>query len=346
MATDESRQAYVLVVDDVESIAMVLRRIIEKMGFRTNWAGGVSEAAELIGVELPDIIITDITMPHIDGFEFLRILKNNVVTKDIPVIVISGLDSNEEKQKAIELGAVDFIIKPFNQIEVKNSISTHLKIRRMQIELEEYNKKLNIMVEQQRKQIEFEQKNILVALANVIEIQVEADGASHLKNVSYNSKMLAQSLCLTEKYEDYISQDYIETIETASLLHDIGKIKGCEDVEEEAQDEFHSERGAAILEGIYAACKENRFLNMAIKIARYHHMPFKSDDPFAVQGDELPLSSRIVHIISDYDKYKNGITSSKFSSTEEIIERMKQDVGIKYDPQIFEVFLKILNQLK
>lgn len=346
---DDGRERnYILIVDDMEESAILLQKVIEKIGYESTWAGSVPEAVKIMGKGLPDLVITDITMPEISGYEFIQMLQKNVLTKEIPIIVASALNTNEDKRRAYEAGVSDYITKPFNVIQMGASIHTHMKMRRMQKELEEYSRKLKITIEQQHKKIESEQKHILVALANVIELMSGDDGANHLANIAYNAQLLAQSLSFSKNYEDYISQDYIETIHVAALLHDIGKISYEGDTLGLGGDaiDMHGERGARILEGIYHECVGNRFLNMAINIARYHNKNYTSDNPEdEIQGEKLPLSSRIVHVVCDYDSFTTGRKKECFSNREEVLQYMKEQSGKKYDPEIIEVFLKVVNQL-
>ncbi len=342
MAMDMLDKPYVLIVDDIEDNALLLEFILGSDNYTIKCATSVAEAVEIMGEGLPDIILTDITMPDIDGFEFMSMLKNNSRTKDIPIVVISGLDSNDDKQKAFELGAVSFLGKPYDRFEIQNSIGINVKIRRMQQELEEYNKKLNITIEQQFKRIELEQKHILFALANVAEMEID-EKDNRLEKLAYNARVLAQSLSFLPKYENYISEDYLETIEVAALLHDIGKItsKNCN----KSEKFEHAERGAKILEGVYSVCSQNRFLNMAIIIARYHHHDFTDSNPDMCQGEDIPLSARIMRVIDDYNSFSNNMEKGDSYDCSEVLEYMREHSGIWYDPEILEVFFKIVNQM-
>lgn len=342
MAMDMLDKPYVLIVDDIEDNALLLEFILGSDNYVIKCATSVAEAVEIMGEGLPDIILTDITMPDVDGFEFMSMLKNNNRTRDIPIVVISGLDSHEDKVKAFELGAVSFLGKPYDRFEIQNSIGINVKLRRMQQELEEYNKKLNITIEQQYKRIEQEQKHILFALANIAEMEIGSED-NRLEKLAHNARVLAQSISFLPKYEDYISQDYLDTIEVAALLHDIGRIssKGGD-----GDGKFeHAGRGAVILERVYSECPNNRFLKMAIIIARYHHHDFTGSNPDACQGEDIPLSARIMRIIDDYNRFSNDKEKGEIHDGGEVLHYMKEHSGIWYDPEIMEVFLKVVNQM-
>lgn len=342
MRHEINEKPFILIVDDIEDNALLLEFILGAGEYSIRCATSVAEAVEIMGERLPDIILTDITMPEIDGFEFMAMLKNNNRTKDIPIVVISGLDSRDDKQKAYELGAVSFLGKPYDRFEIQNNIAINVKMRRMQQELEQYNKKLNITIEQQYKRIEQEQKNILVALANLVEVNKESDETNRLERISYNARVLAQSLSFCPAYERYVSPDYVETIEVASLLHDIGYIGASEKADED--ERFYAEKGAQILETVYKECQNNKFLSMAINIARYHLNDYAGNDER--RGEDIPLAARIMRIIIDYDKIKAGIPAEEDKDNAAILKQMKRFAGVRYDPDIFEIFAKIINQLK
>lgn len=343
---ENKNKPLVLIVDDIEDSTLMLEMFLGEENYNIKCATSVEQAIQIMGEGLPDIILTDLTMPEVDGFDFMRMIKNNVRTRDIPILVTSGLENIEDKQKAFELGAVGFLGKPYDRLEITNSVAINVKLRMMQQELEAYNKRLNITIEQQYKRIEEEQKNILVALANIVEIKQGRGGRNRLEKLAYNAQLLAQCLELNEDYEDYISQDYVETIHIAALLHDIGKIGVSSPEECDNYVDNHAEKGAQILEEIYKECSQNRFLNMAIYIARYHHHDYKSDDPDAVQGEDLPVSARIMRIIDDFDKLVNSHNDGKHWSVYEVLDEMKKDSGIKYDPVMLEVFEKIAGQVR
>lgn len=338
MDRDILDKPFVLIVDDIEDNALLLEFILGEEDYIIKCATSVREAVEIMGEGLPDIILTDITMPDVDGFEFMTMLKNNNRTRDIPIVVISGLDSNDDKQKAFELGAISFLGKPYDRFEIQNNIAVNVKLRRMQQELEEYNRKLNRTIESQYKRIEQEQKHILLALANITEME-SGYSDNRLEKIAYNSRILAQSLSFVKTYEDYISQDYLDTIEVAALLHDIGRI--AMDKEDTKNECEHATRGANILRSVYKEISDNRFLNMAIGIAQYHHHDFKSDDEEAVQGIKIPLSARIVRIVVDFDKFKREYDND----INKTLEYMKEHSGEWYDPEIIDIFARIINQM-
>lgn len=271
----------ILVVDDVEVNLIILEEIIKNMGYEALLAQSVKEALQIIEdrEQLPKVILSDISMPETDGFTFCSMLKNDPYTKDIPVIFISAMDTASDLSKGFELGAVDYIPKPFEKTEVEMRISTHLKIYNMQRDLEENNKQLNLVVARQMEKLRIEQKNIMTALARLVESRENVSG-SHYKNILYNSRILAEGMQLSPMFEDDVTDDFIDTIESSAGLHDIGKLMIPDrillknaplDEEERRLMCAHAELGAKTLNDIYEGVEKNDFVEMAIDIAWYHH---------------------------------------------------------------------------
>ncbi|WP_167957882.1 HD domain-containing phosphohydrolase [Anaerosporobacter faecicola] len=345
----------ILVVDDMEANLLILSRIIESLGYIALTAKSVKQAILILQKELPQIILTDLSMPDMNGYDFIYLLKENQLTKDIPVIIVSGLDSSPDKVRGFKAGAVDFIPKPFEVEEVKVRLATHLKIYSMQQEMEMCNQKLNVMVQKQMFRIEEEQRNILYALARLTEFSDAEGGYSHLSNVSNNARILAESLSLTLEYEDIVTTEFVDTIEIAALLHDIGKISvptrilGKPGKLSKAEQELiqeHTSQGARIIHEIQRSCGENRFLKMAERIALSHHERWDGlGYPNRIKGEDIPLEARIINIVGVFDVLTNEQVYRSKISRADALEIMENEAGKSFDPKIFQIFGKIIKQL-
>ncbi len=344
----------ILIVDDVDTNLLILENIIEGMGYIPRCAASAAEAASLISECRPQLILLDVFMPEMDGYEFCERLKENPITRNIPIIFISAADSSEDKVRGFKLGAVDYIGKPFEVTEVTMRVRNHLKIYEMQQELELTNRRLNSVINSQSRRIEDEQKNILYALATLAQGKDESV-RNHLEHVSYNCRLLAQSLQFSPSFAEDISESFIDTIAVASQLHDIGNIQapcnmllgtGAWGPEEMEIVKRHVEQGAEILERVYASTPENSFLPMAIEIARYHHARWDGKGyPQNVVGKEIPLSARITIILDIYDTLMGERSYKRAYSKEESLKIIEEGVGIFFDPEIADVFFKVQKQL-
>ncbi len=347
----------ILVVDDVEVNLIILEEIIKNMGYEALLAQSVKEALEIIEnrEQLPKVILSDISMPETDGFTFCSMLKNDPYTKDIPVIFISAMDTASDLSKGFELGAVDYIPKPFEKTEVEMRISTHLKIYNMQRDLEENNKQLNLVVARQMEKLRIEQKNIMTALARLVESKENVSG-SHYKNILYNSRILAEGMQLSPKFEDEVTDDFIDTIESSAGLHDIGKLMIPDqillknaplDEEERRVMCTHAELGAKTLNDIYEGVEKNDFIEMAIDIAWYHHECWDgSGYPKGLKGKEIPLYARIVKVVDVFDAMISERHYKKPIPLDQTLAYMQEKSGTIFDPDIIRVFMRIYRNFK
>ncbi len=347
----------ILVVDDVEVNLIILEEIIKNMGYEALLAQSVKEALQIIEdrEQLPKVILSDISMPETDGFTFCSMLKNDPYTKDIPVIFISAMDTASDLSKGFELGAVDYIPKPFEKTEVEMRISTHLKIYNMQRDLEENNKQLNLVVARQMEKLRIEQKNIMTALARLVESKENVSG-SHYKNILYNSRILAEGMQLSPKFEDEVTDDFIDTIESSAGLHDIGKLMIPDqillknaplDEEERRVMCTHAELGAKTLNDIYEGVEKNDFIEMAIDIAWYHHECWDgSGYPKGLKGKEIPLSARIVKVVDVFDAMISERHYKKPIPLDQTLAYMQEKSGTIFDPDIIRVFMRIYRNFK
>lgn len=345
----------ILIIDDVTSNLVALSEIIREAGYIARPVPSVALAMKGIEAELPQIILLDITMPQMNGFEYCRILKKDVRTRDIPVVFISGLTSPEDRIRGFELGAVDFITKPFERTEVLARVNTHLKLYNMQKELALSNKKLHNLVTSQLYQIEKERKSMALALATLAEDRDDGTGM-HLVNISKNCRLIATGLSLTHKYEKHITSDFINTIEIASKLHDLGKMaipdkillkEGTLTAKERSIMMMHTVVGVETLKEIYSNNSQNPFIKMAMDIAYYHHEKWDGTGyPCALAGTRIPLAARIMAVVDTYDAlvsercYKAGYTH------ENAIRIIQDESGKSFDPDVVNIFVRLAKHLK
>lgn len=344
----------ILIVDDVSMNVEILENIIVHEGYEALPALSVQEAIGIMQETMPSLILSDISMPEVDGLEFCRMIKSNPKTREIPFVFISVLDTGEEKQRAFRAGAEDYIPKPFDAIEVIMRVNNHLNSYRLRQEMAHYNHMMHRLVEDQKKQIEKGQENMLFALEKMTK-RKDADVSSHLENVGYNSRLLAQGLQLLPAYENRISDEFVETIEVSARLHDIGGIVIPDDIylpekrtkgQEAEYIRLHTTEGAEILEEISNGQADSRFLSMAIRIARFHHAHWDGSGFPAICQEEIPLEARITAVTNKFDVLTRRGDCSEEGFVEQCIGLIDSKSGINYDPDIVRVFDKIWKQMK
>jgi len=351
----QKEEVNILIVDDVTSNLVILNEMIKSAGYVARPVTSAKQALRAIEIAKPQLILLDIAMPDMSGYEFCELLKKDVRTRDIPIIFISAVNTSEDRVKGFRLGAVDFIAKPFEIEEVMLRINTHLKIYRMQRELEQYNKKLYKMVSEQTRQIVEEEKHFVYALARLSEAREDITG-HHLQNIGANCKLLAMSLQFSSKFEKEVTNSFIDEIEMAAPLHDIGKILISDTIllkttplskDEMAIVQKHATQGADTLQELYEMNEHNRFLAMAIDIARYHHEKWDGTGyPEGLKGEEIPLAARIIAIVDVYDALVSERSYKEAYTHEESMMIINEESGKSFDPDIVDIFNKIQNQLK
>ncbi len=331
----------ILIVDDISVNVEIIRGIVESEGYEALCALSVSEAIDLMKEQMPSLILSDLSMPEIDGLQFCRMVKSNPKTKDIPFVFISVMDTSEEKERAFLAGAVDFIPKPFERVEVIMRVQNHLNNYRMKQEMKNYNRMMHSLVEEQKKQIEQEQKYMISALIKVLKT-LDSNAYRHLENVGYNCHILAQGLQFLPKYEKEITEEFVETIEVAAKIYDIGNILTMAAIGNHQRDEEtggKAAQGVAFLEEIGDTQKRSRYLTMAIQIAKFRNAKWNGRGIPGLKGTEIPLEARITALVDDFNV-------SVREGSDEGIQQIIEKSGTEYEPEIVETFRRIWHQMR
>lgn len=345
----------ILIVDDVEANRFVLRDIISDMGYQPILTENGMQALRMMQHMKPQLLILDIAMPQMDGYEVCERLKADVETKEIPIIFISAFDDPSDIVKAFNLGCEDYITKPFIPEVVKARVGMHLKLSEANKSIQQVNRQLHSSIAEQRKQIEQERRSVLYALVRVAKENAGYDEA-HMERLSYNCRILAEAMQLSAKFGHLISDSYVNTIEMAVPLCDLGNLaipteilqkKAALDERESAIMQTHVEIGAKVLRDIAEIGIDNKFIQMAMDIASYHHENWDgSGYPEGRKGDEIPLSAQIVGVVSVYCALTERREHREAFSQEKAFQIMDEDAEKKYNPDIYWILKKIVRQLR
>jgi putative two-component system response regulator len=287
------------------------------------------------------LILLDITMPEMDGFEVCQKLKQDKRFRDIPIIFISALTETLDKVKAFGSGGVDYVTKPFQFEEVEARVETHLKLRRYQAHLED-------LVQEQVKEISDSQISTIFALSKLSESRDKETG-EHLERVQIYCKMLAEKLSRQEPYNSVVDGTFIHNIFNASPLHDIGKVAIPDNVllkpgkltpEEFEIMKQHSLIGATTMEAVNDIYKNNAFINMGITIARSHHERWDGTGyTDGLKGDNIPLAARIMAIVDVYDALRSNRCYKGSLSRDRSRKIIEDGSGAQFDPVLVKAFL-------
>jgi len=333
----------------------ILSEIVKHEGYLARPVKSVRQARQAMAQMVPQLILLDICMPEAGGYEFCEELKADPRTREIPVIFISAMDSSENRKEGFRLGAVDFIMRPFDVDEVRLRVNTHLQNYMMQQELESSNRRLYKMVNDHLRRMSEEQKQMIFTLVKLYE---KRDGTEeeHFTNVSFNARLLAQEMQFCPQYEKEITKSFLEEIELAAPLHDIGKITICDRIllkegeltkEEREIIQNHTKTGSEILLELYSHNEYNHYLKMAAEIALYHHENWDGTGyPKKLAGEEIPLAARIVRAVDVYDVLLRKNPRREAFSQEEAMKVVKGEAGTSFEPGIIEILGKIQNQLR
>ncbi len=344
----------ILIVDDVEANRFILRDIIVDMGYQPVLTENGAQALKMLEHITPKLIILDIAMPGMDGYEVCSILKENPETREIPIIFISAFDEPEDIVKGFSLGGADYITKPFIPEVVKARVNTLLTLSEANMSMQEMNRRLQISVNEQKKQMEKERQSVLYALIRIARENSFYD-EEYMDRLSYNCRILTEAMQLSAQYECLISDTYIKTMELAAPLCDLGNMAVPSEIlqkqgrlteEENAAMRRHTVIGARILRDIEEIGSDNALVHMAIDIANYHHENWNgSGYPEGISGEEIPLSAQIVAVVSIFCALTEDRSYRAAYTKEQAMEIMEQDAGIKFNPNIFSIMKKIVRQL-
>lgn len=343
----------VLAVDDNETNLKILSLILSKDGYEVHTTHTPENVIERMETSLPDIILLDINMPKISGFDLCREIKFSEKFKDIPIIFISALSEAEDIVKGFHMGAVDYITKPFKSEEVRARVSTHLQIKRLQEELKDQNAKLEIRVQEQVKEITKTQMETIFSLAKLAQSR-DDDTGMHLERVQNYCWLLASELQRNSEYDDQISDTFINNIKFASPLHDIGKVGISDNIllkpgkltdEEFAIMKTHTTIGYDTLKEVHQKFGSNGFIETGMVIARSHHERYSGGGyPDNIKGDAIPLAARIMAIADVYDALRAKRVYKEPFSQEKAVSIILEGKGTQFDPVMVDAFERIADK--
>ena len=345
----------ILIIDDVETNRFVLRNIITDMGYQPVLAENGKQGLKIMERIVPELILLDVAMPEMDGFEFADIIRKDVRFRNIPIIFISAYDAPQDIVKGFEAGGADYVTKPFIQEVVKSRVAVQIKLAEMNKTLADANRRLQVSITEQLRQIESEKKRVLYALLTVVRKNAVFD-ERHIERLQENCRILAQAMQLSPKYESLVSDTFVETIELAAPLCDLGMVgvplgilqKDGKLTEEEIEImKKHTAIGVQIMDDIRGDGDYNDFLDMSCDITRYHHERWDGTGyPNGKRGNDIPLPAQVVALISYYNALTETRAYRDAYTKEEAIEILEQEAGKAFNPDIFAICKKIARQLK
>ncbi|MCK5861042.1 MAG: two-component system response regulator [Candidatus Hydrogenedentes bacterium] len=338
----------VLVVDDLVENTLILKGFIKPLGFEVVTAQSGEEALKKIEAQPPDIILLDLMMPGMSGFEVTERLKENPDTRHIPIIIVTGLSDPEANVKAIKAGADDFLIKPFDRVLLEARIRASFKTKRLQDEILQHRRELEMRVRERTRQVELTREVALFSLARLAESR-DAETGDHLERIRCYVRIVAEKMVELGRHTDVMTEHFVEEIYLSSPLHDVGKVGTPDRIllkpgplsdAEFAIMKTHSLIGGDALRDADYEAGQNSFLAMGRDIAYYHHERWDGKGyPNGLKGVDIPLAARIVTLADVYDALTSKRPYKEAFSHERAREIILAGAGKQFDPDVIDAFL-------
>ena len=346
-ATNRDGRPLIMVVDDTPANLTVLAEMLYKRRYKVVQFPDGAAAIDAATRRQPDLILLDIMMPGLDGFDICRKLKANEVLEEIPVIFISALDDAESKIRAFTEGGVDYVTKPFREEEVLARIETHLELRRMQSRMKQQNEHLDQLVRQKVAEIEESQLATILALSYIAEDR-DDDTGMHIERTRTFCTLLARNMQNSSVV--VIDDDFLIRLYYAAPLHDIGKVSIPDEIllkpgkltdDEFEQMKTHTLKGSSTLERVHARYPGNGFVSLGIELTRSHHEKWDGTGyPDGLVGEEIPLCGRIMALADVYDALRSRRPYKEPFSHERSCEIIIGGRGQHFDPAVVDAFIQ------
>lgn len=348
-------RARILVVDDLEENVRLLQHFLEPKGYDVHCAYTGEQALTAVDQFPPDVVLLDLVMPGIDGFEVCQRLKADAETRHIPIIILTGLSEVQANVRALEAGADDFLIKPIDSVLLDARIRNSLRAKRLQDrviqyqrQLEVYNETLEARIRDRTAQLERTQQVAIFSMAKLAESRDNETG-EHIDRMRCYAREIAIELCIWPKYESRVAPTFTDTLFLSSPLHDIGKVgipdgillkPGKLSPEEFEIMKAHTVIGGDTLKAADAEAGGDSFLAMGRDIAYYHHEKWDgSGYPFNLRGEQIPLAARIVALGDVYDALTSRRPYKEAFSHDRSKAIILQGRGSHFDPDVVDAFL-------
>lgn len=345
------RKPTILVVDDTPDNITLLCSLLGNE-YRNKVATNGIKAIKIAESEPhPDLILLDIMMPEMDGYEVCQTLKANPATKDIPIIFLTAKTQEGDETRGFELGAVDYITKPISPAVLLARVHTHLALQEARNELALQNEDLELQVEARTRQLAALQDAIITAMAALAEAR-DNDTGHHISRTQHYMKELAQELYDNSAYRIELTPKLIDYIFKSAPLHDIGKVgvpdrillkPGKLTFEEFEEMKKHTIYGRdAIIAAEQNLDAPEKFLEVAREIAYSHHEKWDgSGYPQGLKGAVTPLSARLMALCDVYDALTTKRVYKDAIPHEEACGIILEGRGAHFDPVVVDAFLRI-----
>ena len=336
----------IIAVDDNLTNLTVLKNILKPV-YETYPVSSAAKMFDLLERIRPDLILLDVDMPEINGYDAIRLLKNNAAHKDIPVIFVSALSGEKEELTGLELGAVDYIYKPFVASLLLRHIETHLSLAEHKRQLQELNEDIQKKLIVKIREVFNLQSSILNIVAGMVESRDGTTGG-HVFRIQKYLNCLIDAMIERNVYPDEVCGWDMDFVVSSSQLHDVGKIAIGDAILKKpsslTDDEYaimksHVTLGADAINRMKANVGDNDFLSYALVFALTHHERWDGKGyPYGLKGCDIPLIGRLMAVADVYDALVSARPYKPPLSPDEAADIIRKGDGTQFDPRIVEVF--------
>ena len=332
-------QKTIFVVDDSATSLSVTEDALEEK-YQVITLPSAAKMFTLLEKVTPDLILLDVEMPDMDGFGALRRMKDSKSYADIPVIFLTGKADGSTEFRGLEMGAVDFITKPFVARVLQNRVKIHMDV----IDL----------IRERTTQLQQLQEGLVFILSDIVESRDSMTGG-HIMRTSAYVEVLLKAMIDRGVYADEIHAQNLTTLVSSARLHDIGKISIPDSILTKSgsltEEEFemvkdHTLVGEQIIDRIIARTGKAEFLHNAKLFASCHHERWDgSGYPRGLKETEIPLQGRVLAIVDVYDAMLSNRRGHKFYTEDEVCTIISENAGTLFDPKIAATFFDARDQL-
>ncbi|MDE7064352.1 MAG: two-component system response regulator [Desulfovibrionaceae bacterium] len=345
---DAQRRSRVLIVDDApENIRILVESL--KNEYTIMFARNGEAALRLAkSSPPPDVILLDVVMPGMDGYEVCHCLKADPQTHDIPVLFVTAQSEEVDEARGLALGAVDYISKPFRSSLVMTRVANQLELKRHRDSLDE-------LVHERTRELALTQEVTIEAMATLAEWR-DPETGGHIKRTQSYVRTLAEYMRTLPQYADLLDAKTVDLLYLSAPLHDVGKVStpdavllkpGALTENEYSEMKLHTTRGRDALAAAEKKLGGNSFLRLAREIAYGHHERWDGKGyPQGLKGEAIPLSARLMSVADVYDALTSKRVYKPAMSHEEAASIIIEGRGTQFDPAIVDAFVVLQDKFR
>ena len=343
----QDRKKVILVDDNPINLKLARNTLMGKYDVFT--VPSAEKLFQLLEKTIPDIVLLDVMMPGISGYDAIKVLKNDPRTADIPVIFLtSKSDTNSELEGFIQ-GAVDYVSKPFSPQLLLKRVDVHVLVESQKKELHHINDNLQKIVEEKTAAVLELQDALLRTMSNLVEYRDDVTGG-HVERTEHFLNIFMEEMVIQRVYHDVLDTWDIKFFLQSAQLHDVGKIAIRDNIlmkpgpltkEEFDEMKKHTTFGEKVIEKIQEGSRESIFLTHAKIMAGTHHEKWDGTGyPRGLAGSNIPLQGRLMALVDVYDALISERPYKKAFPPDQAIQIIKDGSGVQFDPALVGVFTR------